>query len=471
MAISSRKLRKPCLVSDLLLVATLLASTLQLVAQIPGEMVAAPADSSEKPVLFWQKKGVQIAAAPSLLGVATYATWGERKQIRQLRNRYIPSFRNHYDDYTQYVSGLSVFALNAAGVEGKHTMGRALVSYTFSMAIMGVLVNSIKYTARVPRPSGDERNSFPSGHTANSFMNAAFLNKEYGQYRHPMYGVMGYTLATATAVGRQLNNRHWISDVLAGAGIGILSTQLGYMIADRIYRDKGEHRPLRFDPFPQNKNPSFIDLRLGMAVPLGGDLRGPKDDIPARIGFNMGLEGAWFLSPNIGVGAEYAFTSFPMDDNSLHKQVPKPAISSDMYVQPMGVRYLHIGPFFSVPLTRNWFVTGKLAAGAAAAAKGNIMLKLRDDLVDVFNRQDIPFAKYKPHRAFSWSAGAGIQKRVARNVALKYYTTYFHSRHRFDVESLDTADEQGNISYQWERASKSRFNHLGMGMAVTAFLW
>lgn len=470
MAILTRKLRKPCLVS-VLLPATLLTGTLKPLAQIPGEMVAASADSSREPVLFWQKKSVQIAAAPALFGVATYATWGERKQIRQLRNRYIPSFRNHYDDYTQYIPGISVFALNAAGVEGKHTVGRALVSYTFSMAIMGVLVNSIKYTARVPRPSGDERNSFPSGHTANSFMNAAFLNKEYGQYRHPMYGVMGYTLATATAVGRQLNNRHWISDVLAGAGIGILSTQLGYMIADRIYRDKGEHRPLRFDPFPQNKNPSFIDLRLGMAVPLGGDLRGPKDDIPARIGFNMGLEGAWFLSPNIGVGAEYAFTSFPMDDNSLHKQVRKPAISSDMYVQPMGVRYLHIGPFFSVPLTRNWFVTGKLAAGAAAAAKGNIMLKLRDDLVDVFNRQDIPFAKYKPHRAFSWSAGAGIQKRVARNVALKYYTTYFHSCHRFDVESLDTADEQGNISYQWERASKSRFNHLGMGMAVTAFLW
>ncbi len=80
---------------------------------------------------------------------------------------------------------------------------------------MGSDVNTVKYSAKVERPDVSSRNSFPSGHTANSFMNASFLHKEYGG-RSPLYSVGAYTAATATAVGRQMNNRHWISDVFAG---------------------------------------------------------------------------------------------------------------------------------------------------------------------------------------------------------------------------------------------------------------
>jgi membrane-associated phospholipid phosphatase len=50
---------------------------------------------------------------------------------------------------------------------------------------------------------------------------------------------MGYGVATATGVMRVLNNRHWISDVLSGAGIGILSTELGYSLSDLIFKKKG----------------------------------------------------------------------------------------------------------------------------------------------------------------------------------------------------------------------------------------
>lgn len=41
--------------------------------------------------------------------------------------------------------------------------------------------------------------------------------------------------AYATGVGRILNNRHWASDVWAGAGVSILSAQLGYILSDLIW--------------------------------------------------------------------------------------------------------------------------------------------------------------------------------------------------------------------------------------------
>ncbi|MDN8674749.1 phosphatase PAP2 family protein, partial [Staphylococcus aureus] len=84
-----------------------------------------------------------------------------------------------------------------------------------SLAIMAILVNSIKYTAKVERPDDSKRNSFPSGHAAMAFTNAAFLDKEYGLV-NPAYSIAGYSAATFTGLGRALNNRHWLPDILAG---------------------------------------------------------------------------------------------------------------------------------------------------------------------------------------------------------------------------------------------------------------
>ena len=73
-------------------------------------------------------------------------------------------------------------------------------------------------------------------------MAATMFHKEYG-VRSPWYSIGAYTVATATSVSRLLNNRHWVSDVMVGAGIGILSTELGYYFADLIFGKKGLRHP------------------------------------------------------------------------------------------------------------------------------------------------------------------------------------------------------------------------------------
>lgn len=104
----------------------------------------------------------------------------------------------------QYAPAVGVYALNLAGVKGRNDLGRSTVSYAASALIMAVQVNSIKYTTKVKRPDASEKNSFPSGHTSNAFMNATFLHKEYG-HLSPMYSVMGYSMGAFTSVGRGLN--------------------------------------------------------------------------------------------------------------------------------------------------------------------------------------------------------------------------------------------------------------------------
>ncbi len=145
--------------------------------------------------------------------------------FRHLRNDYVPSFRLHYDDYLQYAPAALMLGLKIGGVRGRSSWGRMLVSDAFSVALMAGAVNSLKYTCRMPRPDGSNNKSFPSGHTATAFMAATMLHKEYGG-RSPWYSIAGYSMATVTGVSRMLNNKHWLSDVLVGAGIGILGVSV-----------------------------------------------------------------------------------------------------------------------------------------------------------------------------------------------------------------------------------------------------
>ena len=88
------------------------------------------------------------------------------------------------------------------------------------------------YPKRLPkklRPDNTTFDSFPSGHTANAFLGATILAKEYSN-ESILIPIAGYSVATATGVLRILNNRHWTSDVLVGAGVGILSGEVAYLI-------------------------------------------------------------------------------------------------------------------------------------------------------------------------------------------------------------------------------------------------
>jgi PAP2 superfamily len=131
------------------------------------------------------------------------------------------------DDFSQYVPAASVYALNAFGVKGKNNMRDRSVIFVTSYAIMATTVLGLKSIVHEERPDGSSNNSFPSGHTATAFAGAEFLWQEYKD-KSIWYGIAGYAVATGTGLFRIYNNRHWLTDVAAGAGIGILSTKLAY---------------------------------------------------------------------------------------------------------------------------------------------------------------------------------------------------------------------------------------------------
>jgi membrane-associated phospholipid phosphatase len=144
-----------------------------------------------------------------------------------------PFFRTRIDDYLQYAPALAVYGLNAMGIKSKNNFRDRTMIYLFSNAMMGITVYSLKKITRVERPDGFGTNAFPSGHTATAFVAAEFLRQEYKD-ASPWYGIGGYLAAITAGALRMYNNKHWLRDILPGAGFGILSTRIAYWIYPAI---------------------------------------------------------------------------------------------------------------------------------------------------------------------------------------------------------------------------------------------
>lgn len=133
------------------------------------------------------------------------------------------------DNYMQYAPAVAVYGLNLAGVKGKHNFKDRTIIYATSQLVSAALVLPTKHLVKEERPDGSNRFSFPSGHTATAFSSAHFMFREYKD-TNLWLSLSGYPVAAATGIYRIFNDKHWVGDVVAGAGIGILSTEMAYWL-------------------------------------------------------------------------------------------------------------------------------------------------------------------------------------------------------------------------------------------------
>lgn len=133
------------------------------------------------------------------------------------------------DDYLRYTPYLGIYAPDLMGIKAKHNFrDRTFVTLT-SFLIMDQAVNLMKDNIPTWRPNGENQRSFPSSHTATAFVGAHIMFKEYKD-SSPWIASTGYVLATATGALRIVNECHSLADVAAGAGVGILSAEFGYLL-------------------------------------------------------------------------------------------------------------------------------------------------------------------------------------------------------------------------------------------------
>ena len=133
------------------------------------------------------------------------------------------------DNYTQYFPAVMVYGLNLAGVKGKHNFKDRTIIYVTSQLISAAIVTPAKSITAEERPDRSNKKSFPSGHATTAFSTAHFMYREYRD-DNLLLSFSGYPFAIFTSVYRVFNDKHWVTDVVAGAGVGILSTELAYWL-------------------------------------------------------------------------------------------------------------------------------------------------------------------------------------------------------------------------------------------------
>jgi hypothetical protein len=201
-------------------------------------------DSSKivKPKQFaisdYKKNSFIIPAAMVGYGFFTFKP-GFFKEINEFTNVHMPhSAKNasqKVDDILQFSPAIMVYGLNIAGIKGKNNVYDQTFIYLMSNLMLNGTVQYLKNNTKIQRPDLSDYRSFPSGHTAEAFASAEFLREEYKE-KYPWMGYLGYGMAITTGYLRMYHQKHWVGDVVTGAGIGLASTRLSYILYPLIQK-------------------------------------------------------------------------------------------------------------------------------------------------------------------------------------------------------------------------------------------
>lgn len=173
----------------------------------------------------------QLTVPASLVATGIFLNNNSPRSIKNWvakeRNERMPEFHTTADNYLLVAPIAIVYGLDAFGVKSKTDILNRTVILLKGEVMTHAAVCFLKSKTDVLRPDGSNSYSFPSGHTAQAFAAATFLAEEYkDQFKWMPY--VAYGMASTVGMMRIANNRHYISDVLLGAGIGILSMKAAY---------------------------------------------------------------------------------------------------------------------------------------------------------------------------------------------------------------------------------------------------
>ena len=203
----------------------------------------------------FQSKKLYIPGALLISGLLLNSNGKEsfKNEIAEERNEHLGNFHTSVDNFLQFSPIVAAYALDVFGVKSKTDFNnRTAILLKGEVLTLGS-VYIIKNIAHQERPDGSNDKSFPSGHTAQAFAAATFLSEEYKD-QFPWMPYAAYGVAGSVGVMRMVNNKHYISDVLFGAGLGLLSMKLSYWTHQYKWNKK-QRDEAAFKDYLKNEKP------------------------------------------------------------------------------------------------------------------------------------------------------------------------------------------------------------------------
>lgn len=216
---------RPVRISVFLLLALLLAAPLQAQVAVRSDSTAFRATQLIAP-------GVLIGTGVAIHAFAHESIdYAVRDVAREWRRNSVSNASG--DLVLRYMAAFPLvvdLGLGLTGLPQKHALQDRVIEAALASAMVGGTTLLMKKVVDSPRPDGSNDHSFPSGHSGLAFMGAELVRMEYGW----AWGAGAYAMAATVAFLRCYNDRHWLSDVLLGAGIGILGAHVGEWLLEPV---------------------------------------------------------------------------------------------------------------------------------------------------------------------------------------------------------------------------------------------
>lgn len=283
-----------------------------------------------KPITWVDRAPLQTTLGTMVpLALFDLSFFKQDKSIRNIREQYIPRYNNKIENIILPLPLATTWGLRLAGVEGRSESHlEALSAQTLSIGLSLGVTKASKLITKRQRPIGVPNDySFPSMHSATAFSLAAILDAEYGA-QYPWISAIGYGVAGSVGLSRIANNRHWATDVVTGAGVGIVSTYIGYLLNDLLW-GRGVER-FRIDCERDNhQSPILLTVSNGFSTLLSSS----SDYKASSLGNNVALRLRFPLYQEWGVRFSGALIS-------SHNQLsPKEYLHG--YDLQVGTDYMH----------------------------------------------------------------------------------------------------------------------------------
>ncbi len=186
----------------------------------------------------FQPKHLIVPGTLMVAGTGVLLT--EKRNIPVETNKDFLAFGGYFEDYAQFAPHVAAYAFELGGMKPRTDFWNRSVILLKGEVITFVAVSGLKHAFKQPRPDASNEFGFPSGHTANAFAGATFLTIEYGEnYKWVPYAAYG--VATGVGALRMAHNKHYWSDVVFGAGLGILSMKIAYWTHQYRWNKKPEN--------------------------------------------------------------------------------------------------------------------------------------------------------------------------------------------------------------------------------------
>lgn len=313
-------------------------------------------------------------------------------------------------DIVQYTPMLLPWIMKGIGEPTRSGWGRMATSHAIGGALMVGTVSLIKEQKNALRPDGTDFRSFPSGHSAWAFMGATMVSRELG-WRSPLYTFGAYTVATGVAMQRVMSRRHLPSDVIAGAGIGILTTQVGYFVGDLIFGNRQLENSSN-DISSSFTNTPAVSLEIGAYFPFG-TIQAGGVEISRGMTLDAGIKGSAPVSEHWSLGMELALRSMPIwSDDGVER----------IYISTLNSIGAIISTSYILPLSRYFAIT----ADAATGYYRKIGFKTADESISAGSGFGIG------------RIAAGAELRLDEQLSMRAGVGYEISRYKF---SIDTPSE------------------------------